>query len=100
MLSFGPSAVLIINGTAQIAAGSVFRIDAGAIRLGESFSCNRNCFISCSKEIIVGSYCLLGWNVNIRDSDGHNLIKDGNRCEKEKAVQLEIMYGLLPMSIY
>lgn len=88
VLSFGPSAVLIINGTAQIAAGSVFRIDAGAIRLGESFSCNRNCFISCSKEITFGSYCLLGWNVNIRDSDGHNLIKDGNRCEKEKAVSI------------
>ena len=55
VLSFGPSAVLIINGTAQIAAGSVFRIDAGAIRLGESFSCNRNCFISCSKEITFGT---------------------------------------------
>lgn len=46
VLSFGANAVLIINGTVQIVAGSVFRIDAGAVRLGENFSCNRNCLIA------------------------------------------------------
>jgi len=53
---------------------------------GKNFCANRNTFISCSKQIVFGDDVLLGWNVSIRDSDGHTLITDGKPHIKRKPV--------------
>lgn len=74
----GENGKLIFKGCANIAAGTTIRVDSGVLTLGENFNCNINCLISCTKEITIGSDVLLGWNVNIRDSDGHSIIYRDN----------------------
>lgn len=67
-------ATVVFAGKAGISAGSSVRVDKGTLRVGKNFSTNKNCFIACSKGVTIGNDVTLGWNVNIRDNDGHNII--------------------------
>ena len=49
----------------------------GNMTIGANFSTNKNAFISCSKEIIIGERVMLGDNCVIRDSDGHTVTQNG-----------------------
>lgn len=42
-------------------------------RLGNDFYANRNLTIQCEKQILFGDNDLLGWNVSVRDTDGHRI---------------------------
>ncbi|UZW14978.1 acyltransferase [Clostridium pasteurianum] len=64
---------IIFNGNANFSNGISIRVDSGNLIFGNNFSCNKNCFFSCSKGITFGNNVLLGWNINIRDADGHNI---------------------------
>lgn len=68
---------VIFEGSARFAKGCKIRVESGVLRIGSNFAANKNCFFSCTKEIIIGSDTLFAWNVNIRDSDGHSIIQDG-----------------------
>jgi len=81
LIYIGEKGYLQFNGCAVIGAGSSLRIDNGTLTIGDNFSCNKNCFISCTKSISFGNDCLLGWNINIRDSDGHSIF-DADGTEK------------------
>lgn len=60
------------EGTAGFAAG--FSLDCcGDLSFGKGFSCNKNAFISCSKEVRFGEKVMFGDNVTVRDSDGHTV---------------------------
>ena len=72
--SIAKDATVIFKGKAGISKGSSVRVDKGTLILGERFSTNKNCFIACSKGIDIGNDVTLGWNVNIRDNDGHTII--------------------------
>lgn len=72
-LSVGNNAKLIFNGKSDFARGISIRCDSGTLVIGNNLSMNRNCSISCSESIIIGENCLIGWETNIRDSDGHNI---------------------------
>lgn len=66
------------------AAGIILDVNGGRLEFGCNFSANRNCFISCSKEIKFKDDIMAGWNVTVRDSDGHivvqnQIIKDHQR---------------------
>ncbi len=63
-------------------------MDNGTLEIGSNFYCNKNCFISCSEGIRIGSDNLWGWNVSIRDSDGHTIIHNGT--EKASSAPVEI----------
>lgn len=67
---------LIFKGNAAFGIGSSIRVE-GEMIVGESFSSNRNTFISCTHKISFGKKVLMGWNVSVRDSDGHTLMYDG-----------------------
>lgn len=73
---FGVAAggTVVFAGKAGISAGSSVRVDKGMLRVGKNFSTNKNCFIACSEGVTIGNDVTLGWNVNIRDNDGHNII--------------------------
>lgn len=81
-------AAVEFKGKAGISAGSSVRVDKGTLMLGENFSTNKNCFIACSKGIVIGKNVTLGWNVNIRDNDGHVVIDEstGTRSESKEVV--------------
>lgn len=64
------------EGKASFSAGTTLR-NAGNLRFGNYFWANKNCTIWCSKSIRFGDNDLLGWNVVLRDSDGHLIIDNG-----------------------
>lgn len=74
---------LVFQGNATFSSGISIRIDKGTVDVGANFSCNKNCFIACSESITIGEDVLLGWNVNIRDSDGHSVISLDNESNKK-----------------
>lgn len=47
--------------------------NGGTVTVGNGFSCNNGCKISCVCGITLGDNCLLGGDVVIRDSDGHRI---------------------------
>lgn len=67
---------VIFKGKAVFAEGASIRVN-GTLILGDNFSANKNCFISCTDRIEFGRDVLLGWNCSIRDSDGHTIVVDG-----------------------
>lgn len=83
-LKVGKKAALIFEGTAEIARGSSVRIDGGTLYIGNNFSCNKNCFISCNENVEIGSDVLLGWNIAIRDGDGHTVYPQNSNSHSIK----------------
>lgn len=79
---------IIFKGKAEIAMGVSIRIDVGNLVFGDNFSCNKNCFIACSDRIVIGDNVLLGWNVNVRDNDGHIIYINGERKKSSKTVHI------------
>lgn len=84
----GNNGKIVFGGSAFIGSGSTIRVDSGVCTFGDRFSCNTNCFISCTEKVTFGEGCLLGWNVNIRDSDGHSIISEGKRKSALKPVDI------------
>lgn len=71
----------------QFAAGCSLRVDGGVFCVGNNFSANRNCEISCVECVEIGDDVLLAFRIGIRDSDGHSVVYDGVRnSTKEKVV--------------
>ena len=74
---------IIFNGNATIAEGFNIYIDNGILNVGKNFYANRNIEIQSEKEIKFGNNCLIGWNVSIRDTDGHKIIKNGEKLSEK-----------------
>lgn len=69
---------MTIGGKVQFAEGCAIR-NSGEIFIGNNSGMNKNSFLSCYNSISIGNNFTAGWNVNIRDSDGHTVIKDGKK---------------------
>ena len=65
------------QGSASFGRGSSLRV-SGNLIVGNHLSTSKNSFISCSaKGSRFGDDVMFGWNVHVRDSDGHTVYKDG-----------------------
>lgn len=84
----GKTGKIVFNGNAIFSSGTVVRVDNGICTFGDNFNCNKNCFISCAESITFGNDCLLGWNVNIRDSDGHSIFENHKQQVSKKSVNI------------
>lgn len=84
----GRTGKIQFKGKAYITEGTTIRVNNGVCTFGENFSCNANCFISCTEKVTFGDDCLLGWNVNVRDSDGHTIILNGIEQASLKPVEI------------
>lgn len=63
---------VIFEGKAHFARGVSLRTDnEGEIIFGENFTANQNFFCASNTSIIFGKNILAGWNIHIRDGDGH-----------------------------
>ena len=69
----GSKGTIVFHGDESLSQGIGIRVDSGTLKFGRNFSCNKNCFISCSEGVTFGDDVLLGWNINVRDSDGHEI---------------------------
>lgn len=72
--------VMLIEGTARFGTKNTVRISHNAsLHIGNNFNSNVNCFISCDGNMHIGNDVLLGWNIAIRDSDGHSIIDGASK---------------------
>lgn len=82
---------IIFNGLAQFSQGNSIRVGAnGTLIIGNNFTVNKECSIICDGNMKIGNDVLLGWKVNIRDSDGHviydNITKIKNPIRKNVTI--------------
>lgn len=70
------SGTVHFNGTATLSDG-ISLTNTGELWIGDDFYCNQNCTIWCTNSIRIGNSCLLGWNVVMKDDDGHPIYHDG-----------------------
>lgn len=73
-LLLNENASIKFNGRCTMSSGISLILDLGTLEIGENFFCNKNCTISCNDKITIGDNVLIGWNVEILDSDNHKLI--------------------------
>ena len=71
-----------------VAEGFNFFVDGGAIYFGNNFFSNKNFQIQCEKEILIGDDCLFGWNVCLRDTDGHFVFDSGEKKKKNGSINI------------
>ncbi len=64
------------KGRAGFAEGSSIRV-SGDLVIGENLSSNKNLFLSCAHNIVIGDNVMFGWNCAVRDSDGHIVYHKG-----------------------
>lgn len=57
-----------------------------SVHFGKGFSAGKNLYLSSNKGVSFGEDVLLGWNVEVRDSDGHSVIINGEKKPSEKPV--------------
>jgi len=68
------SGEMVCGHNVHIASGSRVSIDRGAVlSLGDGFNTTGNCTIICGKSITIGRNCLLSWDIQIMDSDFHQI---------------------------
>lgn len=85
-ISLGINSKLLFHGKASLAEGTSIRCDSGTLEFGDNFSANKNCFFSCNNLITLGKDVLVGYDVSIRDSDGHNIYQDGKLKLENKPI--------------
>lgn len=69
--------------------GQGFRIrNRGKLEIGSHFYAQQNCTLWCVNEISIGQDVLLGWNVFIRDHDGHYVTENGSNKNENKPVSV------------
>lgn len=73
-------------GKAYFAQGCVIRVDGGRLEIGSNFNANKNCTLWCNERIAIGENVLLGYQVYLRDDDGHSIMTDGVLAEKSKSI--------------
>lgn len=87
ILNFGQEGLLIIHG--RTAFCTEFKISInGILNLGENFDANNGFNCICKNCISFGNNCLLGWEVTILDSDGHQICIDGIQSSENKTIQI------------
>lgn len=65
---------VIFKGKCLFSSGVSLRISNDyTLTFGDNFSANKNFTIFCDYITIIGNDVLVGWNVNIRSSDGHHI---------------------------
>lgn len=76
---------ITFRGRASFAEGCSIR-NNGELVFGDNFGAGKNCFISCSKQVVFGNDILMAWNGTVRDSDGHTVLYDGIPQESSKSI--------------
>jgi acetyltransferase-like isoleucine patch superfamily enzyme len=75
------------DGFALIGPCSVVHVE-GTFGMGNSFITS-DCRIVCEDEISIGDGCAISWNVEMLDSDRHQLIVDGDPQSRTAPIRIE-----------
>ena len=75
MLSGG---VIQVGKNLGLSQGCVICVNNAKLILGNKFRCNYSTTIDCSDaDIEIGNDVVLGWNVTIKNNDGHYVVENG-----------------------
>lgn len=86
---FNGKGKIIFEGNAQFAMGATLRTDKnGIISFGRNFSANQNFSVFSNTSTQFGNNCITGWNVNLRDSDGHDIIMENVVINHNEPIQI------------
>lgn len=79
---------LTFNGKARMSAGAIVHLN-GNMSIGNNFSTNKNTFLSCTSEVIIGDNVLLGWDCHVLDDNGgHVVFYDGIESKSNGTVKI------------
>lgn len=81
--------VIVFSNDVTLGEGFSICVENGYIEFEEKFYANKNFQIQSEEKIIIGRNCLIGWNVSIRDTDGHNVYE----ASKVTSLKGSIMIG-------
>ena len=79
---------LIFRGGCSMGEGCVLGVSGGVLDMGDHFSANKNCFISCNKEIVFGRDVMIGWNAVFFDAQGHIVFHNGEEKPSFKPIRI------------
>lgn len=79
MLIINDKGKIYFNGAAQFALGVTLRCDHnGIIEIGNRFRANQNFTCFSNTRVSFGDDIVAGWNVNVRDGDGHYIFDENS----------------------
>ncbi|WP_176470639.1 acyltransferase [Vibrio metoecus] len=61
------------------------------LEIGENCVIGENCFLSCREsetKLLIGKECMFSRNVKLMTSDGHDILRDGNRINPAKSIYI------------
>lgn len=77
---------MIFKEKADFGPGVRIVINNNNLYFGKNFYANKNLFLSSDNNIVFKDDVLIGWNVNIRDTDGHKIISNKYKQRDEQVV--------------
>lgn len=88
LLNLGDSSILDVKG---LIVGNGCRVSVGpnaTFKVGKNVFINENTRVMVSEKVEIGDNCMIGWNVNIIDSDRHNVYYDGVKTKSAKEISI------------
>lgn len=80
---------ILLKGTIGLSQGIILATDSADIIFGNHFRCNHSTTIDCTEEnITFGDNVVCGWNVTIRNGDGHTVIDMGEKRRKTAPITI------------
>ncbi|MBQ5735054.1 MAG: acyltransferase [Lachnospiraceae bacterium] len=88
VLMFEDNGKIVFTGRADFAATAEVTVYKDAVlRIDDGFFSNSNVVINVTKGVHIGKNAQIGWNVEIIDTDGHDICDmDGNKINYDKPV--------------
>ena len=82
-----PSGQVRFHGHADLSEG-ISLSNTGEMDIGANCFTNVNCTLWCSQHVSIGNDFTAGWNVLIRDSDGHCMMENGEAKPCTKPIRI------------
>lgn len=75
------------RGTVGLSQGVIIVADNARLILGDHFRCNYSTTIHCMEsDITFGNEVVCGWNVTVKNNDGHTVIESGIKKDKSAPI--------------
>lgn len=94
MMYLGDNAKLSIKNFHSYQGASIYVFDNARLSIGDGTFLNVNSNIKCWNSITIGKDCAISDNVEIRDSDNHNILRDDYKISAPIVIEDHVWIGL------
>lgn len=89
LISIGKNGKIIVGKDLGLSQGCILIANEACITLGNHFRCSYSTTIDCyGEDISIGDDVVCGWNVTIRNGDGHRVVVDGESHKSTKKISI------------